>query len=229
MHMVNTVGSCETKHWQKKWILIKKSLDLTPRQKLVIIGSLLGDGTMRIGKKAKNANLKIEHGLKQKEYVEWKYSILKPFVFTEPKISYRYREDGKKYPKSWWFRTIRHPILTRIYNQFYLGEGYRNGRKIVPSEIKDNLTPLTLAVWIMDDGSYSRGKIDISTYSFLLPEIRFLQECLRDKFRIKGLFYRDRDKGYRIYFNKQETDKLIRVINTHIIPSMEYKIGFATP
>jgi len=227
--MVNTVGSCETKHWQKKWILIKKSLDLTPRQKSVIIGSLLGDGTMRTGKKAKNANLKIEHGLEQKEYVGWKYDILKPFVFTEPKISYRYRENSKKYLKSWWFRTIRHPILTRIYNQFYLGEGYRNGRKIVPSEIKNNLSPLALAVWIMDDGSYSGGKIDISTYSFLLPEIRFLQECLRDKFRIEGLFYKDRDKGYRMYFSKQETDKLIRVIRPYIIPSMEYKIGFATP
>ena len=227
--MVNTVGSCETKYWQKKWIPIKKSLILTSKQKAVIIGSLLGDGTMRIGKGAKNANLKMEHGLEQKKYVEWKYRILQSFVFTKPKMSYRYRENGEKYPKSWWFRTIRHPILTEIYGQFYLGEGYRNGRKIIPLNIKDGFTPLVLAVWIMDDGSYSRGIINISTYSFSLQEIRYLQECFKEKFKIETTFYKDRDKGYRMYCRKKETNKLISIIHPYIIPSMMYKIGFATP
>jgi len=227
--MVNTVGSCETKYWQKKWILIKNSLTLTSKQKAVIIGSLLGDGTMRIGRGAKNANFKIEHGLKQKRYVDWKYHILQSFVFTKPEMSYRYRENNEKYPKSWWFRTIRHPILTEIYRRFYLGEGYRNGRKIIPLDIKDDFTPLALAVWIMDDGSYSRGIINISTYSFSLQEIRYLQEYLEEQFKIEAVFYKDRDKGYRMYFRKQETNKLIRIIHPHIISSMMYKIGFATP
>jgi len=65
--MVNTVGSCENKHWHKKWIPIKKSLLLTKMQKDLIIGSLLGDGTMRLGKGAQNVNFKVEHGLAQKE------------------------------------------------------------------------------------------------------------------------------------------------------------------
>ena len=47
--MVNTVGSCENKHWQKRWITIKKSLVLTTKQRSLIIGSLLGDGTLRQG------------------------------------------------------------------------------------------------------------------------------------------------------------------------------------
>jgi len=227
--MVNTVGSCETKYWQKKWIPIKKSLVLTSKQKAVIIGSLLGDGTMRIGKGAKNANLKTEHGLEQKKYVEWKYRILRPFVFTKPKMSYRYKENGGKYPKSWWFRTIRHPILTEIYRHFYLGEGYRNGRKIISLNIKNDFTPLALAVWIMDDGSYSKGIINISTYSFSLQEIYYLQGCFKKKFEIEATFYKDRDKGYRMYCRKKETNKLISIIYPYIIPSMMYKIGFATP
>jgi len=227
--MVNTVGSCEAIYWQKKWITIKESLVLTSEQKAVIIGSLLGDGTMRIGKGAKNANLKIEHGLKQKEYVEWKYHILRPFVFTGPKMSYRYREKGEKYPKSWWFRTIRHPILTKIYRQFYLGEGYRNGRKIIPSNIKDDLSSLAVAVWIMDDGSYSKGIITISTYAFSLQEIYYLQECFKERFKIEMRFYKDRNKGYRMYCRKKDSNKLIHIIRPYIIPSMMYKIGFATP
>src|SRR3989338_11705518 len=137
--MVNTVGSCETKYWHRKWIPIKNSLQLSQEQRSVITGSLLGDGTMRVGKGARNSNFKIEHGLEQKEYVEWKYSILAPLVFTEPKISYRYTKDREKYPKSWWFRTIRHPLFTEIYRRFYVTDGYRNGRKIVPDSIRQEL------------------------------------------------------------------------------------------
>ena len=205
------MGSYENINWQKKWKKIKKSLVLTKEQRSLIIGSLLGDGTMRIGRNAINANFKVEHGLAQKEYVDWKYQILKPLVFTEAKISYRYREGGEKYPKSWWFRTIRHPIFTQIYKRFYTGEGYRNGRKTVPSDIWKDMNPLVLAIWLMDDGSYAKGKADISTYSFTLEEIKLLLENLEKVLAIEARCYRDRDKGYRIYCNKESTRKLVEI------------------
>ncbi len=201
--MVNTVGSCENKHWHKKWIPIKKALLLSSRQKALIIGSLLGDGTMRLGKGARNVNFKVEHGLIQKDYVRWKYNILKPFVFTKQKMSYRYNKNGNRYAKSWWFRTIRHPIFTQIYVRFYKGEKYRNGKKIVPSDIEKEMGPLVLAVWIMDDGSYSKGRIDISTYSFSLRGINTLQKSIKKIFDVRANCYRDRDKGFRMYFNKE--------------------------
>ena len=228
-YMVNTVGSCENKHWQKKWISTKKDIKISPKQKSFIIGSLLGDGTMWLGKGAVNANFKVEQGLVQKEYVFWKYKILKPLVFTGPKISYRDDPFGNKYQKSRWFRTIRHPLLTEIFNKFYVKKGYKTGKKIVPKNIMEDLDSLGLAVWIMDDGSYSKGKIDISTYSFSLPEINLLCEILREKFGVEMHKYKDRDKGYRIYSNQKFTKKLIKIIKPYIIPSMMYKIGFSQP
>src|SRR3990167_9571358 len=130
--MVNTVGSLETKYWQGAWIGLKQSLTLTRDQRALLVGSLLGDGTMRRGEGARNANYKVEHGLAQKSYVFWKYELLKSFVATDPALSYRYDSVKGKYPKSWWFRTIRHPLLTEIYNLWYTGDEYRTGRKIVP-------------------------------------------------------------------------------------------------
>lgn len=227
--MDNTVGSCETKYWQKGWIPIKESLVLTKKQRTLIIGSLLGDGTMRVGKGAVNANYKVEHGLEQKEYVEWKYQILKPWVFTKPKISYRYNEKGERYAKSWWFRTVRHPILTDLYDRFYQKGDYRTGKKIIPKNLKKDFNPLALAVWIMDDGSYSRKNITISTYAFSLQEIKYLQDCLWNVFRVEARYCPDRDKGYRMYFNQEETRNLVKIISPYIIPTMMYKIGFATP
>ena len=227
--MVNTVGSCENKHWQKKWILIKNQVAISSMQRSFIIGSLLGDGTMRMGKGAINANFKVEQGVVQKDYVFWKYEILKSLVFTEPKISYRYNPEKEIYPKSWWFRTIRHPLLTQIYDTFYIRDGYKTGRKIIPENIIDLLDSFGLAVWIMDDGSYNKGVIDISTYSFLLPEIKLLQEILKKKFNVEFRYYKDRDKGYRMYCNMKETKKLIQTIKPYIIPSMMYKIGLHNP
>jgi ubiquinol-cytochrome c reductase cytochrome b subunit len=227
--MVNTVGSYENKHWYKKWVPIKNKIAISPKQKSLIIGSLLGDGTMWIGKGAVNANFKVEQGLVQKDFVFWKYDILKSLVFTEPKISYRYDVQREKYPKSWWFRTTRHPLLTDIYNMFYIPEGHKTGRKIVPKDIEDYLDPLGLAVWIMDDGSYNNGIIDISTYSFLEPEINLLQDVFKKKFDINARYHKDRDKGFRMHCNKEETKKLIKIILPYTIPSMMYKIGFHNP
>ena len=225
MHMVNTVGSCTNKYWTKDWSKVKESSTLTPLQHSLIIGSLLGDGTMRIGRGAKNANFKVEQGLEQKAYVIWKYKILKPLVFTGPKLSFRYRETRERYPKSWWFRTMRHPLLTDIYHRFYIGEGYRTGRKIVPKDIVKDLNPFALSVWIMDDGSFNKNHIDISTYSFTLKEICILQDAIQENFNVLIRYYRDRDKGYRMYCNQKETKQLVHTIHSHIIPSMMYKIG----
>jgi len=221
--MVNTVGSYK-KYWQKEWIPIKKMLRLNSKQKSLIIGSLLGDGTMWLGKNAKNVNFKVEQGLVQKEYVFWKYNILKRFVFTEPKLSYRYNEKGK-YPKSWWFRTIRHPIFTKIYNEFYTGKEHKTGKKIIPKNLESDMDPLVLAVWIMDDGSYSKKRIDISTYSFTLKEIHLLQNILKKVFNIESCYHKDRNIGFRMYFDTKNTKKVIKTIYPYIIPTMMYKIG----
>lgn len=227
--MVNTVGSYENKHWQKKWPHLKRDVVFSRSQKSLIIGSLLGDATMRIGKGAVNANFKVEQGLMQREYTLWKYDILRSLVLTGPKLSFRNDKNGTKYEKSWWFRTIRHPELTKIYKVFYKGEEYRCGRKIVPKNIEKLIDPMALAVWIMDDGSYSKGKIDISTYSFSLSEIKLLQSMFANKFRITMRFYSDRDKGYRMYCNTEETKKLVEVISPYIVETMVYKIGFRNP
>lgn len=227
--MVNTVGSYETKYWHRKWIPIKNSLSISEEQRSVIIGSLLGDGTMRVGKGARNANFKVEHGVEQKEYVEWKYRILAPLVFTVPKLSYRYTEDRKKYPKSWWFRTIRHPMFTKIYHRFYVKDGYRNGRKIIPASIYQELDPMALAIWIMDDGSYQKGRMDMSTYSFSIEDINLLRKCIERKFHVAMNFFNDRGKGYRMYANKKESERLIQIIRPYVISCFKYKIGLITP
>src|SRR3989344_1960594 len=61
---------------------------LTEEQKSIIIGTLLGDGTLR---KKTNTLLEINHSYKQKEYVLWMYEKFQGITKTPPKL----RVSGK--------------------------------------------------------------------------------------------------------------------------------------
>lgn len=202
----------------------KSSLKLSPTQRSILIGSLLGDGTLRTGLRAKEANFKVDQGIRQKDYTFWKYNYFKEWVLTPPKISYRVSPVIGKYEKSWWFRTIRHQEITAFYRLFY-----RNGKKVIPVDIATFLDSLSLAIWIMDDGSFSRGIYDISTYSFTETEIAMLQKALNMKFGLQAKFYKDRDKGYRLYFSKKQNELIASLIKPFIIPCMRYKLPPLTP
>lgn len=52
---------------------------LTEAQKSIIVGMLLGDGSLR---RKTNTILKVNHSHKQKEYVDWLYNKLEKLVLT---------------------------------------------------------------------------------------------------------------------------------------------------
>lgn len=221
------MGSRREKKLSKlELIAYKASLSFSQNQISILIGSILGDGTLRLPRKAINANFKVEQGLVQKDYVFWKYNNFKEWVLTPPKISYRYNNERIKYEKSWWFRTLSHPEITYFQKLFY-----PNGKKIVPININKYLNPLALAVWIMDDGSFHKGKCayDISTYSFTEKEIKHLLKIFKNKFNIKGNYFFDRDKGIRMYFPRSETNKINSLISPYFVNCMRYKLPLLTP
>ena len=186
---------------------------LTQFQKSVILGSVLGDGYVRIVPGRKDAFLEINHSAKAKEYVDWKYSVLKNISKSPPKIR-KSGEDRIAYR----FFTRQHAEITEILNGFY-----KNGKKTIPSNLK--LDSLMLAVWFMDDGSKSR-KFDVylNTQQFGLHDQKKLLRALREM----GLRARlNRDKSYyRIRFLKESVSKLNNLIKLHIVPSMKYKLSY---
>jgi hypothetical protein len=77
-------------------------------QHQLLIGSLLGDGYL--DKTTRGYALRIHHGMVQKEYVDYKYQLIKSFVNSAPKVS------GKAY----YFRTVSHPDLIQLRKHFYM-------------------------------------------------------------------------------------------------------------
>ena len=177
----------------------------------MIIGTILGDGYLRVVKGRKNAFLEINHSIKQKEYVDWKYNILKNITKSAPKI--RSCDNGRI---AYRFYTRQLPELTKLYRMFY-----ENKVKFIPESLQ--LNPVILSTWFMDDGSKCR-KTDVylNTQQFNIKDQMILIKILKNM-NLEARLNRDK-KYHRIRFLKSSFITLKDIIDKHIISSMKYKI-----
>ncbi|MDI6603506.1 MAG: hypothetical protein QME57_05430 [Patescibacteria group bacterium] len=152
--------------------------ELNEIEKEIIIGVLLGDGYLNLTQ-GKEAYLEIKQSKEKLSYVEWLHSQLERLGCTK---IYQ-RKDNLQ----WYFRSQELKCLTRFKEIFY-----RDKRKIVPLKIKRLLTsPLSLAVWYMDDGNIDfRPKYHysyvISINSFTFKEAKLLVETLNSNFGLRS-------------------------------------------
>ena len=180
---------------------------LSEEQQSLIIGTLLGDAAMRC---KTNALLEINHSIHQKSYVDWKFQLLADLVGTPPRV-----RDGNGGRIAYRFTTLSVPELTPTFRLFY-----RDGRKHVP---KVELTPLALAVWIMDDGSRSRSAVYLNTQQFDIDCQVLLLSLLWEQWGIEGTL--NRDKSYwRIRVRTGSMNRLARLVEPHLLPEFRYKL-----
>jgi len=197
--------------------------ELTELQKQMILGTVLGDGSLYVGKRNKNARLKIEHSKEDKEYLIFKHSILRNFVSGKIMKRVGWNKKTAKFYTSYVFITVTHPEFTKFYQLFH-----KEKKKIVNEDILEQLTPFSLAIWIMDDGNYNRKHnfIDLYTMNFSLEENLLIKNCIEKKFKIfPEINFHKQAKKYFLRFNVMNTKRLVKIIAPFIIPCMKRKIG----
>ncbi len=113
------------------------------------------------------------------------------------------------------------PCFTELHSLWYL-----NKRKIVPINIKELLTPIGLAHWIMGDGSLQNLGLHLSVYAFTCSEVELLIDAFETKFLLKCSVHKHSTIGGKasIYIWKESMNKLRLLVSPYIIPSMQYKI-----
>lgn len=197
---------------------MNKKVKISSHQKQIIMGKLLGDGHLETVNN-KTFRLKIEHSLKQKNYVDYLYQELENLATSKPKIKKQKVND--KIHSKYWFNSSYTPSLRFYYHQFY-----KNKKKVVPKLIHRWLTPLTLAIWYMDDGSikskHHQAKI-INTQSFDKDDLKRLQLALLRNFDIKTKL-RKQKEGQQIYILATEVVKFNQIIKKYILPDFQYKL-----
>lgn len=197
----------------------KQTLKLTDRQREIIVGKILGDGHLETSNDGRTYRLKIEHSFAQKDYVDWLYAELKDWVRTKPQVKKQVVND--KLFHKYWFNTYAHGSL-RFYGQQF----YDHKKKIVPKLIYKWLTPLSLAIWFMDDGSLKskqhKARI-LNTKGFTKPEVERLIKALQDNFGLKSQV-RKQPEGYQIMILAESAEKFAQIIKPYLHDSMKYKL-----
>ena len=203
----------------------KKYVPLSDRAKSVILGSILGDGSLKIQNKYSNAGLQIRHSEVQKEYLLWKAKELRE-IKGDSSVSVQ-KADGYSKNRKWRFVSKRLPSLTELHHLTY-----KNNKLRIKRTWLNQMTALSLAVWWCDDGSlisYGGRKGVFCTDGFDKTSVEILARYLEvvwDIHSIVASVGRKRDgkqeEYWRIWIrSSDELKKFLRIILPFIpVPSM---------
>nr|YP_007476159.1 hypothetical protein H891_mgp27 [Nuclearia simplex]AGE93659.1 hypothetical protein [Nuclearia simplex] len=207
----------------------------------LLMGSLLGDATM--DKDGNGSRFCFYQESIHQEYLLWLHKTLFDLGYCKPDIPQILTRSGVNGKIRYYcrFKTFTFSSFNWIYDSFYVSsfapsfdEGAGGGhkpprnvrRKIVPSFIGEFLSPLALAVWILDDGCKIPNKgIRFSTNAFSLNEVKFLSQIFKEKYNFNTTIHKTGDiNQYNIYVTKESTIKLSSIVKPYIHPTMYYKI-----
>ena len=190
----------------------------------VIIGSLLGDARLECrskGIRAKyTARFRVHHGYKQKEYVWWKYEILKDLVSREPREITCINKRRNLKEVSWYFHTKSLKNFGIIHEIFY-----KKGVKRFPTEILPILSDKMLAIWYMDDGSNNGGNITLNTHSFSLEDQQIIADFLKEKYHINPTIVKDRNQ-WKISIGRYDYGRFLSIVSP-FIPKTKFSDSIA--
>ena len=195
----------------------------------IIFGSLLGDGHAEkrlIGAAASQppgTRITFYQESTHVEYLLYLHKLLGELGYCNskvPTITSRLGNKGKV-RKIIRFRTWTYTSFNWIHDLWY-----KDKIKCVPECIGQYLTPLALAIWIMDDGTKMGKGLKLSTNCFSYNECLILVKVLKDNFNLKASIQSaGSNNQYIIYIWKESMDDLRNIVSSYIVPSMKYKIN----
>lgn len=193
---------------------IKHLLKLNNIQSDLVVGSLLGDG--HINKRIGEPMFIVSHSEKQKDYLYWKYDILKNLCNKKPSVYDEYIGyiKGKSCRCKKMYR-----INTKIVTEF---EYYKN---LSIKELINKLNDFSLSIFMLDDGCCDYSLWTLCVAKFLDSDKEFFIKTLNEKFGLIPTIMAC-DNRY-ISFNRRDSDKLTKIILKNIpndLDIIKYKI-----
>jgi DNA polymerase-3 subunit gamma/tau len=208
---------------------------LTRHQLETVMGAALGDGHVSMTGSGMRARLSISQGVAQKDYLEYKKQLLGPLVATD--LKYQFSPESYSRKGTYRLATLSCPQIAQVRRQLYDSAG----RKHISRDYLDQVGPLGLALWYLDDGSlvtghsyYKRKKDNtiadypstrstFSTYGFALSDVQVIKQWLQENWGISGGISATA-KGPMIWLTLEGTARLHQIIAPFVPPSMEYKL-----
>ena len=201
------------------------SLNLTPNtynkdiptyeQEQIIIGSLLGDMSLKLPKDCVHACGDFAHSLKQENYCRYVETKLRNFC-SQGFYKSQYDKRTNKTYHAYYVYMRASEYLTMLYHKFY-----PLGIKIIPKDLLYKLDGLGIAVWFMDDGYKTGNTFGLSTNCFSLEDLNIVIDFFKEKFNITATI-QNSDHSIRISSKSAQIFK--NLIKDYIHPDCLYKI-----
>ena len=186
-----------------------KHYDLSEDQRQLVLGGLLGDGSLRFASE-QNASFRVGHGERQQDYCRWKWRMLAPFA----------NKIGKT-GKGFGFDTLPMRQLAELHAQAYGPEGRRVSEAMLAA-----LDARAVAVWYGDDGTFSgsyehwgHGKAEIGCVSLSHAD----KERLAARLEELGMGHPTVCER-SLLFSGERTNALHEKIAPYLHPSLDYKL-----
>ena len=173
---------------------------LSDRVRSVLLGTIMGDASIKINKGYANARVQFRHSEKQREYFNWKRDILRKEISVD-RTEHENNKDTmcqlvtnpkEKGTKKWRYQSQALASLT--YLNSLVSE---KGKKVVKRSTLNAMTALSLAVWWQDDGSLVSGQRQgvLCTDGFTEEEVKIIVQYLRVEWGIETKAYQVREGG----------------------------------
>jgi recombination protein RecA len=206
-------------------VMVTEKHLLSDQQIQVVLGALMGDGNLSPNRRGRSGTrFRMGHGAKQAAYLDWKTSLLGNIGHSRT-----VNAKGAVFAD---FTPL--PELAELHDAVYFGDG----KKHLTWEYLKSLTPLALAVWYMDDGSFTvrskgvqertaggTGRIEIVVEAMSPGSRDRLVKYLRDTHKLDVKLIA---KGVRqmsaILFTTAASEKFQKIVAPYIHPSMDYKL-----
>ena len=196
---------------------------LSELQREVVLGGLMGDGALSPTRSGHGARFRWGHGAQQEAYGDWKASL-----FGNLRVGRSTNAAGAVF-----YDLQPLPELASLRDAVYV-----DGKKVLSWDYLKALTPLSLAIWYMDDGTFAlpaaglqertrdgSGRSEICVQAMEPTTRARLVDYLADTWGIRAtLTSRGRRGQAVLVFPKDETDKLHALIAPFVHPSMDHKL-----
>ena len=117
------------------------------------------------------------------------------------------------------FVTLTHPEFSKYRELFY-----KDKKKVISQKLKQLLkSPLSLAMWFMDDGCAEYAGVSFNTQCFSLKEVRFLSQILKENFGLDSTIRKNKN-GWIIYIPKNNLNKFTNIVKKYLLPDFLYKL-----
>jgi recombination protein RecA len=198
---------------------------LSDQQMQVVLGSLMGDGNLSPNRRGRSGTrFRLGHGARQAAYLDWKVSLLGNIGCS--------RTSNAKGAVFADFTPL--PELAELHEAVYFGDG----KKHLSWDYLKELTPLALAIWYMDDGSFivrskgvqertqgGTGRIEVCVEAMSPGSRERLAQYLRDT---HGLDVKLHASGAAqkavLRFTTSASERFQKLVAPFVHPSMQYKL-----